>query len=110
MTTPQLDKTLEEVIIHVDDEKPDGFCGDVVRVEDVEKLLQSAIKTTLERVDGIIGSDNWTEEDPDIYEEDDIALDSYIVQKNKHRNQLRAEQHQALSTLKQELLKGNDAE
>jgi hypothetical protein len=72
--------------------------------KDIREAYQAGVTTTLERIEGIIGDD----EDAIIWHETNgaIGTDADAVGKNL----LRAEQRKALSTLKQELLKGNDAE
>jgi hypothetical protein len=68
-------------------------------MSELAKVEQRAITTTIERMEGIIGADEPVDKD-DIrrsgYESAD--WDRYT------KNQLKAEQRQALSTLKQELL------
>ncbi len=114
MPTPQLDKTLSKeaepskilnmpklyrslmaLRLEVDQSIVEHLSG--VIGEALDEIEQSAIKTTIERVEGIIGADlplygfgNMQGRDPS----DDA----------KAKNELRNEQRQALSTLKQELL------
>ena len=71
---------------------------------DIKKFYKKEILSLIEEIGGrLIGDDDWTEEDFDIEEEDDIILDKHRIEKNIHRNNLRAEQRAILDKIVKEL-------